>query len=1111
MKTEKTFSSQENVTTFSQKKRTNKENEIRHMVRFSSLLVLGLLIVEYIRFNYPDIEFITVLDIVKPILMLFLIPGAFLIGLILVFFQLRWINESRNKSTNLGGLLGLFGLFSTLIMSIIALFIPQIPFIILIGLGLALTVIGLFAEMTRIDEPVVFWLSVYKFLVVRLFLFIIAFSIMGLGIIWWDDAIGLPLALFIGGYVFGVVVWLNHTHFRKITTTLSTLVLLWGLFLLYPYIILGELWPIPLPLLLSGVLIIIGLSENGIIWRKEIFYFLVAVKNAIVQAIRATFRFIRETLRSFYLAIVAFFHYIWDHRVDILRGFLTIIGSLVILFSFLVFLNSWSLDDFVWGIIFGVPILYVAWFNQTNLFIKQTLISIKDAIVRTTYAIYNFLVALKNAFVQAVRTSYQATVSFFHYTWDHRVDIVRAFLTIIGFLLIILAFFLSPLVSPQYQIDLGQNIAVIILGFLFLYAAWFHQTNHFIKQSLIAIGNVSVQTYRRFVVFLKNTYHSTVQFLQKYYRDVITTFALGLMTISPLVSWILKLPPILPLIPFLLGYIVGVAIWYKHANFKAVTTTFNTAVFLCGFVLLLTVLSSTDVQTIWISSGLVLIGVVADGIVWRVELWQFLTHTIEVAVTTIKKAAHAIFQFLVDTKNAIVLVTRSTYLATMAFLHSTWDHRVDILRALSTIIGAFVVLFGVVVFFSSMIVVSGYTIVISPQFTDLGGLVGIIIGGLFLYAAWFRQTNLFVKRSLIAFRNVLVTIKNTIVQAVRSAYLATVAFLHYTWNHRVDILRAFLTITGGVFVYIGLSISLNSWFTDLFGIGEMILGGIFVYVAQFHQTNNFIKRTLIAIRDAIVRTCHAIYNFLVDVKNAIVHTVRSAYLATVAFLYYIWDHNVDILRALASLTGPLMILRAFFPDLGLTQPLISLVLLVCGLGLLYAAWFSQVNHYIKQSLIAIRNALAQAALIVVQFLSQALAQLGQLVVAMIDSIILILCILLSVSAIFYGFVLILSGIIDPSGEWTRIFLAESLPILGEFIELIAKFVQNFTLFNLQQILESDVETLLGEWAGEERIILIILGVSFITPGVILGIITFLMRDSIKLSSLKKRIWRSDNQ
>ena len=421
----------------------------------------------------------------------------------------------------------------------------------------------------------------------------------------------------------------------------------------------------------------------------------------------------------------------------------------------------------------------------------------------------------------------------------------------------------------------------------------------------------------------------------------------------------------------------------------------------------------------------------------------------------------------------------------------------------------------------------------SIWFLDLGIAVwGLIIGVPFLYAAWFHQTNHFVKQSLVtlrnaitqtsyAFYNLLVTIKNAIV-----------SFFQYTWDHRIDILRAFLTIIGFFLIILPFFLPFfTSIWANIDPIIRLLLifiGFLSLYVAWFHQTNHFVKQTLIAFRDAIIQTGHAVYNFLVAVKNTIVQAVRSAYLATIAFLHYTWDHRIDILRALATLTGPLMILRAIFPDLGLSQPMISLVFLVCGFGLLYAAWFVQVNQFIKQSFNAIRNAFVQAAhsiynflvaakaafikafYTVAEFLSKALTQLGQLIVAIIDSIILILSFLLAISAIFYGIVLILSGIIDPSGEWTKIFLADSIPILGHFIELIAKFVQNFSL-DILSILESEVDNLLGAWANQDRIILIILGVPFIAPGVILGIIGFLMRDSIKLSSLKKRIRRSDSQ
>ncbi|MFX1283628.1 MAG: hypothetical protein ACFFB5_08235 [Promethearchaeota archaeon] len=1151
IETEKSSTNFEEIEEFSPKKYIHRENQIRNLVRFASLLVLGLLIVEIGPIYYPSEP-----NNILPLVLITFLLIAFLGGIFLGFAQLRWINENRNKSTNLGGFIGLFGLILTLVVSLLSLIpadflsnynisVLKSIFLPLLGLGLVLIAIGAFTEMTRIDEPLLFWLSVYKFLIARLFLFIIAFSIMALGFIGWDNAIGLPLSLFLGGYVFGVVVWLNHTHFRKISTALSTLILLWGLYLLYPYIISGVLWPIPLPLLISGVLIVIGLGENGIIWRQEIFNFLVAVKNAVVQVVRTTIQLIRKTVLSMYLTIKAFLKYTWDHRVGILRAFLTIIGAFIVAFGFAVSLNTLflNLSGVGWGLIIGGPLLYVAWFHQTN------------------HAIYNFLVVVKNTIVQTSRSIYFTILAFLHYTWDHRVDIIRALLTIIGSLLIISAFFLSALVTPQYQIDLSISIGVVILGFLFLYAAWFYQTNHFAKQSLITLKNASVRTYHRFVVFLKNTYHSVVQFLQTYYRDVITTFALGLMILGPLISWIFRLPPELPLIPFLIGYVVGVAIWYKHANFRAVTTTLSTTVFLCGFVLLLTVLGSNDVLAIWIPGGLVLVGVMVDGIVWRIELWHVFTHTVVSIVKGIKKVAHTIHKFLVDTKNAIAQAFRAfvrflkeTYKKTALFIRTYYK---EIIRYSTTTV-AFIFI-GIGFFFwytdfliASVLFVGGYILTVAiwyghPSFRSVGTIlsIGVVLWGVIFFVSSIplplESIEIRISLALMfigltengllwrtEIKDFLVDIKNAIVQAARSTYLSIVAFLYYTWDHRINILRSILTIIGSLLIILTFSLPLFGYpFIDPFiTIVVTFLGLLLLYVAWFHQTNHFIKQSLISLRDAFIRTIHAFYNVLVAIKNAIIQAVRSAYLSVVTFLHYTWDHRIDILRALATLAGPLVILRAVFPDLHL---LVRIGLLVCGLGLLYTAWFVQVNHFIQQLFITIRNvfvqlahsiynffvaakaAIIKASYTVVKLLSKAFTQLGQLVVAMIDSIILILFVILSVSAIFYGIVLILSGIFDPSGEWTKIFLAENLPILGIFIELIAKFVQNFTLLNIQRILESEVETLLGAWAGQPNLILIILGIPFIAPGIILVMITFLMRDSIKLSNLKGRTERSDEQ
>ncbi len=1066
IETKKSSTEFEEIEEFSPKKSMHWENQIRYLVRFASLLVLGLLIVEIGPIYYPNEP-----NNILPLVLIAFLMMVFLGGIFLGFSQLRWINETRNKSTNLGGFVGLFGLILTLVVSLLSL-IPadvlsnyNISILItvllpLLGLGLVFIIIGAIAEITRIDEPLVYWFKLNIGYITRLFLFTIAGISLTLGFINWKLSFGLSLILFCGGYVVGITVWYGHSYFKTIGTILSTVVALWGLLLtsqLPPSIeLLESLIPIGL--------VFIGLLENVGLWRHEIYSFLIATKNAIVQAIRATVRFIRDTLRSAYLAIVAFLHYTWDRRIDILRAFTTIIGSLLILtglvlwFSYLMSGYTWVFNLEPLLLLIGVVFLYSAWFYQTNHFIKKSLLVVRDVFVQILNAIYNFLVAVKNAIVQA---------------WN------------------------------------------------------------------------------AFVQFIKDSYHAFVQFLKTYYREVITTVALGFMILGSIASiWLVDNPFDLLFVSFLLiGYILGVAIWYKHTNFRGVTTTLSTGIFLWGLVLLVSVLGSPDELSMGISSVLILIGVVVNVGVWRTELMNALVqtaHTLYNFLIAIKKAIikaiRAFIKILVDVKNAIIQAARVTMHVIRDTFHYIWDHRIDILRAIATVVGSIITFIG--------FLLMSYSWYDASMIANLELLV-IVIGFTLLYAAWFYQINHITKRSLLAVRsaiikiihdsyNFLIATRNAIIQAIRamvrfindtlrSTYLAVLTFLHYTWDHRIDILRAITTITGFILALAGL---FPFWTQIDQGIRLILFvsGLTILYITWLHQVNHFVKQTAIAIYNALVQTAHAIKNFFIAVKDAIIQAIRAffqflkdTYRAIVQFFQ---TYYIEIIRYSATCIGVLSFIVGFVT---IFQDPFGLLLVAGGLIILYAAWYNQVNRLIKQNLQAIRDAIVHGAQVflnflrnvkkaiiqafnsLISFLSSALTQFGRLVVTIFDSIVLILSIILSVSAIFYGIVLILSGLLDPSGEWTKFFLEENLPILGVFIELIAKFVQNMTLFDINRILASEVETLLGAWAGQPPIILIILGIPFIAPGVILVIITFLMRDTIKLSNLKDRIKRSDKQ
>jgi hypothetical protein len=223
--------------------------------------------------------------------------------------------------------------------------------------------------------------------------------------------------------------------------------------------------------------------------------------------------------------------------------------------------------------------------------------------------------------------------------------------------------------------------------------------------------------------------------------------------------------------------------------------------------------------------------------------------------------------------------------------------------------------------------------------------------------------------------------------------------------------------------------------------------------------------------------------------NQINQTVKATMIA-------VWAARMAILRGIGTVVGALLILGAGLlsvlqPDvknLGETALLVGLL----GLAFLYASWFHQINRqvvYLKRLAHAIR-----------QFLANAYMQLKQLMFSALDSIVIIALLVLAGSAIFYGALVTVSGIRDPSGGLTQVFV--DWPIINEIAEII----------QFQTVGQNDPETLLGFFASEKEdvsLIQILGGLVFFIPGVILAMITFQRRQGLKLESFKGASPKSD--
>ena len=940
------------VEEFSPKEPLYRESMIRHLVRLTSFIIIVLLGTSVLRNYLPDFEFYTTL-------LIFTLMPVFFMGILLAFFQLRWVNEKRSKSTNLGGTVGFFGLLTTFFCSLSSLkviFVPSVILFPLLGSGLFLIVIGFFAETTRIDEPLVFWFRVNLEVIIR-------YTISGVGAF--------------------LVNW----------SLLSILVLFfveWGIFAIFVF-----------PGNLFGGLIIGGIGLglvwgswfrqiNQTVWRYRVEIvriFELSLGLGLILIVFASLFDPNFFIISFIsgvigLTIVYLDLYIFKMKVTshFSKGFVTLgqvsaslIGGILLIIGLIQALTQSIPDWFFFSIYFpmtGLLLFYRVWFDNINYSVKRTIQTV-IWFFRTYY----------REVITAVGVSFLALGSFLYEFTKILNPLLMDALVIDSFFdPLPLGFFLGGFVISvaiwqipdrhAYFRGITTTLSIIVvlwgsllLGLLLIPPVSSDDLSYVISSFLMVVG-ISIngwiwrieiyQLFKSILITLKNTIvytiNTTAQFLKTYYRELITISALSFTVYGLVVTWnSISIFPYGPFFFLLFGYIVSVAIWYipdRHNNSRGVTTTLSTLLILYGILLLL---SQDLLLILWLSGGLVVIGIVVNGTIWQTELKQLVIKTAIALKNVFILTGQAIKSFFIAVKDAFIQT-----------IHTVWYHRIIITRAILTTAGFIVTVISIISLF-------GFTIAFVPWMTETLELLFLLFGIVLLYIAWFNQVNQFIKQSAVtiwntsvkaghALYNFLIIVKNTVIEA-----------LHTIWLYRIVILRAFATILGPLMILVSFVVVP---FLEIspeqleFGIQLVLLiaGLSILYAAWFYQVNQFIKQSAVTIWNTSVKAGHALYNFLIIVKNTVIEALHT-----------IWLYRIVILRAFATILGPLMILVSFVvvPFLEISPEQlgfgIQLVLLIAGLSVLYAAWFYQVNHFIKQSLLAIRNALALTARTVYDF------------------------------------------------------------------------------------------------------------------------------------------------
>ncbi|MFX0206558.1 MAG: hypothetical protein ACFFDT_11285 [Candidatus Hodarchaeota archaeon] len=876
-------------------------------------------------------------------------------------------------------------------------------------------------------------------------------------------------------------IWDHHVAIiRTITTTTGAIFLLAGLF---PITQLNVL-TIRLALILGGLLLLYTTwfyHVNSLIKQSA-----VVTWNALVRTGHTLYDFLGRVKNG----VIAALHTIWVYRIVILRVMATVLGPLMILSVAVVPVLGFPPEAVVLIqiILFvaGIGILYSAWFYQVNHLIKHSAVATWNALVRTGHTLYDFLRRVKNGVFAA-----------FHSIWFYRIVILRVVATVLGPLMI-LSVAVVPLLNvfPD-QLELGIQLVLLIGGASLLYSAWFRQVNHFVKQASITIWNTLVQTAHSLYNFLRRVKNRVIEGLHTIwlYRivilRVIATILGPLMILSvaivPVFGFTSEIVVLIQVMFFIVGFGILYSAWFHQVNHfvkqtASILKNFSITVKDALLQVTRSFIEFIDnlFHKIWehriniiramvTISGSILLSIGLLSLYYYVWFREFLLV--------------GFFEFYLITIGLFLLYLAWFRVVTnsiASFFRYTWDHRVDILRAVTTISGSILVLVGL---FPPSPVLFDYRLILIPC-----GLV-------FIYFAWLHQVNQAVKHLGIAIRDAIAQIATAVYALLVSVINSMITFFHYTWDHRIDILRAITTITGSILLLAGLFPPSRELFD--FRAVLIIIGVIFLYLAWFRHVNDFIKQSAIAIHaalqkalDAIIQAFRAFFQYLRDVYHKIVQFFQTYY--------------IEIIRYFTTCVGLILLIvgliRLYDPS--------GWLLLGGGLIILYAAWVHQVNRIIIQILRAIWNGIVQTAyafqnfLIRVKnvlrrvflalggFMRKVALQLNQLLHTTVDLIIPIILILLALSVSIYGVIVLLSGLVDPSGvSISNSFLA--IPILGAILEFFASIIQWGTY----------ERNLLGFFPRSSAF-LIPLGAALIVVGVVLFLFVALKKEKMRLHTLR---------
>ncbi|MFX0050421.1 MAG: hypothetical protein ACFE8U_03920 [Candidatus Hermodarchaeota archaeon] len=895
---EKDISDSTLVEEFSTPQYTDREKLIRQLVQLASLVIVGLLIVNFLHNLELNDYLRSTMGLISLVLLLFLLV-IFLIGLGISFFQLRFVNERRRKTTNLGGTVGLFGLFLTGIPCSCELLLPGVIFsnilTVVLGLGLFLIVIGVFAEVSQIDEIVIYFIRLNFGVFVRYI-----FTIIGSFLINWG-----------------------------ILTILGLILLDWGV--LYQFIWPGNMFG-GVILVITGIFVVWGSwlhQINQVVWENRVFILrsilltisqiLIIIITLFLFSLPNTYQTLSEAFSIFSLSVIIGICGLLISYIDLYISkvkikhqfsgvtrilsviFMSLIGVILIFIGFFVQLSlEWLIIQFYYSGM-GVLLLYRVWFDNINQFTKKT---------------------------------FQTSIRFFTTYYRH-------FVTILALCLIIMGFVGWSVVEAAF--------AFFFAGYLLGAIIWYIPSRHNyfrgvtttlsvilifwgLAQLILAFdlltfiiygGTGTVLPVFLWRVELKQLIIQVVlgfqKFLLAYYRHLVTILATVLMfigSLGPLIIGSYNFFDLSFISIFLLGYFSGSMIWYKHSKFRGITTTLSSIVLIWGMFLLSEV-DFTEFATLLITGGFIVTGIGVDGYLWRRELKQLIGKTMTAAVVFFKRTLDVML-------NSLRIAWKALKRAWRRFVLFLRTYKWDILKYSGTLIGILLLLAGPPLM----------GLIFATTVEPILDLYVRAIGLVFIVLVWHKEIMRILKATWVA----LVQAVDNLVQLLR--------------KYRSEVFKYSTTIVGFLLLLSGpllLGLIFAPEFISNFDLGIRGVGIALLGIAWYAEIIRFMKASWAVSKQA----WRAFIDFLKATGTALVQAVDNFAQFLRNYQQKILKYSVTLIGALLLLVGPPLVGLIFTLDLALN---FDFWIRLIGLVLLGLAWHKEIIQLLKASWTALKRA-----------------------------------------------------------------------------------------------------------------------------------------------------------